>query len=216
MKTITIPTLLRLAEHEALSKVRLTGDVVDLGGDARSGYRTYLTGEYRTTVVNLDHKARPDVVHDLEEPLPFPDGAFDHALLINVLEHVYGYRQLLGETARILKPGGSACIVVPFLFPVHPSPQDYWRFTKEALMRECAAAGFTVDRLTPLGKGLFAARYVMLDRLLPGPLRAITHYSLRYVSGLLDACFTALAHRLGKRYDPADYALGYFVHATRR
>jgi hypothetical protein len=34
---------------------------------------------------------------------------------------------------RVLKPDGRIIVSVPFLFPVHDAPHDYWRFTKYAL-----------------------------------------------------------------------------------
>jgi 2-polyprenyl-6-hydroxyphenyl methylase / 3-demethylubiquinone-9 3-methyltransferase len=50
--------------------------------------------------------------HDIEyvvapgERLPFPDAAFDLAYCCDVLEHVRDLDQVVGETARVLRPGG--------------------------------------------------------------------------------------------------------------
>lgn len=210
-----IPSLLRLAEHEALSRITLDGAVLDLGGDVRSEYRMLISGAHVFTTVNLDGEAQPDVRHDLEKPLPFADASYDHVLLINVLEHVFNYRQLLSEATRVAKPGGSVIVVVPFLFPIHPSPHDYWRFTEEALRKECALAGLTIEQIESLGTGVFAARYVALDRLLPDALRFLDYYTARYLARVLDASFTALAHLLCKKYRPAEYALGFVVRVRR-
>ena len=215
MRTVSSPSLLRRAEHDALSTSTLSGKVVDLGGDSNGEYLTYFKGTFSTTAVNMDTDTAPEVFHDLEKPLPFPNHSFDHALLINVLEHIFDYRQLLSETVRIVKPNGSVIIAVPFLFPIHPSPNDYWRYSKQTLEKECAHAGLTITKLIPLGTGVFSVRYVLLDRLMPSPIRLIAHYTLRYVTLALDKLFTATAHMLGKRYDPSEYALGYIVHAKR-
>ena len=40
-------------------------------------------------------------VHDLTEPLPFPDKSFDSVLIVDVLEHLYRPDQLLAEAARV-------------------------------------------------------------------------------------------------------------------
>ncbi len=208
-----IDSLLRAAEHRALRVTSLTGRVLDLGGDARAGYRALYPDALFTTV-NIDPDACPEIVHDLELPLPIEDGVYDHALLMNVLEHVFEYRQLIRESARVIRAGGSVVIVVPFLFPYHPSPRDFWRFSSDALRRECEAAGLVVESLLPLGSGVFAARSVMLDRLLPFPLRAVL-YVLRPLIGGVDALFAAFARMLGKKYVPADYALGYIVVAGK-
>ncbi len=215
MCTLSSPSLLRRAEHNALSTIELSGKVVDLGGDSHGEYLTYFKGNFTSTAVNMDTDTAPEVFHDLEKPLPFKDGAFDHALLINVLEHIFNHRQLLSETVRIVKPKGSVIIAVPFLFPIHPSPNDYWRYSKQTLEKECAHAGLTITKIVPLGTGVFSVRYVLLDRLLPAPIRFVAYYSLRYVTIGLDRLFTATARMLGKRYDPSEYALGYIVHARK-
>jgi SAM-dependent methyltransferase len=216
MFTLSTHSLLRRAEHEALSTISLSGKVVDLGGDSHGEYLKYFKGTFSSTAVNMDTDTAPEVFHDLEEPLPFENNSYDHALLINVLEHIFNYRQLLIETVRIIKPKGSVVIAVPFLFPIHPSPNDYWRYSKQTLEAECAHAGLTIIKLVPLGTGVFSVRYVLLDRLMPSPIRFISHYTLRYVTLALDRLFTAAAHILGKRYDPSEYALGYILHAHKK
>lgn len=211
-----IPSLLRLAEHEALKGITLTGSVLDLGGDARGAYRSCVKGTHAWTTLNMDEKTKPDIFHDLEKPLPISDASYDNAMLMNVLEHIFEYRQLLSETARVVKQNGTVVIVVPFLFPVHPSPEDFHRFTEDTLRKECERAGLSVSHMTALGSGVFAARYVMLDRLLPAPLRLISFYTCRYITRAADLLFTALARALGKSYNPAHYALGYCVVAQKR
>jgi SAM-dependent methyltransferase len=44
---------------------------------------------------------------------PFEDNFFDAVSLLSVLEHVPDERALLGEIHRILKPGGTAIVLVP-------------------------------------------------------------------------------------------------------
>lgn len=211
-----IPTLLRQAEHMALKRITLNGSVLDLGGDVRSEYRMLLKGKPSFTVLNLDPKASPDIVHDLEKALPLKDDSYDHVLLINVLEHIYEYRQLLREALRVTKPGGTIVIVVPFLFPIHPSPDDFWRFSKNALRREIEALGGEVVSCEALGSGVCAAQYVMSDRLMPLPVRAFGWYIVRPFVLLADYLFTRIARMTGRKYDPSDYALGFTVIAKRR
>jgi SAM-dependent methyltransferase len=208
-----IPSLLRLEEHRALSGITLSGRVLDLGGDKNSEYLRFFKGQFDTTSVNMSGQAKPDIMHNLEEPLPMADASYDHALLINVLEHIFDYRALLREAKRVVRPGGSVVIVVPYLFPVHPSPEDFHRFTGSALMRELAVAGLHEVQVQALGGGVFRARYLLLDRLLPKPLRMLNFYTGRYVTYALDRLLVALTEALGKRYLPADYALGYVAVA---
>ncbi len=212
---MTIPSLLRLAEHKALSAVSLTGKVLDLGGEKKSAYPSYIGGIFSTVVLNLDPAGKPDIVHDLEMPLPIASEAYDGVLLINVLEHVYNYRQLLAEAVRVLKSDGTLVVVVPFLFPVHPSPKDFHRFTAEALRAECSRLSLTDVRIEVLGSGVFAAQYLLVDRLMPLPVRVLYYFSVRYFVALFDAVFTHLARLFGKKYDPAHYALGYCLTAKK-
>lgn len=212
---MTIPSFLRRAEHEALSRVSLSGTVLDLGGEKGAEYISCIKGDFTVTTVNLESVEKTDIVHDLESPILLEDASYDQVLLINVLEHIFNYRQLLSEASRIVRPGGSVIIAVPFLFPIHPSPHDYWRFTKETLQKECVLAGLEVETISPLGGGVFAVRYLMLDRLLPAPLRFVSYYTIRYITTALDRLFSFAAHTLGKRYSIAEYALGYVVAARR-
>lgn len=212
---MALDTLLRRAEHRALSRVELHGKMLDLGGDSRSTYRQFLKGSAEFTLVNFSPESAPDIVHDLEQRLPIESATFDGVLLVNVLEHIFNYQQLLAESARVLKPGGQIVIVVPFSFPVHPSPHDYWRFTGEALTKILTDSGFRDIKITPLGSGVFSARYVAFDRLMPGIIRFAGHYTCRYIVLALDVIFTAIARALGKKYAPADYALGYCATAEK-
>lgn len=208
-------SLLRAAEHQALSRVILSGTVLDLGGDKRSEYRSLFKGDYTVTTLNLDDATAPDIKHDLETPLSIASASFDNVLLINVFEHIFNYQQLLAESARVLKPGGKLVMVVPFLFPAHPSPSDYRRFTAEALQGEFECLKFEDIEIIPLGTGVFSACYLFVDRLLPRTVQLVSHYSLRYVVKALDTIAIASANLMKRKYDPAHYALGYCVTARK-
>lgn len=208
-------SLLRSAEHAALSSVELRGQVIDLGGDRNSAYAGYIRGSFQLTTVNMNPKAKPDIFHDLEQPLPVADASYDGAILMNVLEHIYNDRQLLAETCRVLKPGGTAVVAVPFLFPVHPSPRDFRRFTEETLRRMMADAGFSSVTVTPLGGGVWSARHLMVNRLLPSPLRQVHALLCGNLSRGLDWLTVRIARLTRRSYDPAYYALGYAVSAVK-
>lgn len=45
--------------------------------------------------------------------LPFPDGSFDAAVSVSVIEHVSDPRQYFSEILRVLKPGGSLYLAFP-------------------------------------------------------------------------------------------------------
>ena len=63
---------------------------------------------------------------------------YDVILAINVLEHIYDYRVAISNMYRALKPGGQLVLSMPFFYPLHDLPNDYWRFTASSLKRELA------------------------------------------------------------------------------
>jgi SAM-dependent methyltransferase len=53
------------------------------------------------------------VVADCEKRLPWEDNFFDRVLAIHVLEHLYNLPAALQEVSRVLRPGGTFCVVIP-------------------------------------------------------------------------------------------------------
>ncbi|VVB75969.1 Ubiquinone biosynthesis O-methyltransferase [Candidatus Tiddalikarchaeum anstoanum] len=58
---------------------------------------------------------------------------FDIILCLNVLEHVINTKKAVDNIYKALKKGGVALFVIPFAFPLHDEPGDYYRFTKYGL-----------------------------------------------------------------------------------
>lgn len=59
--------------------------------------------------------------------------AYDIILCLNVLEHVYEFQKAADNMHHALRPKGTLCVGVPFVFPMHDEPHDYWRFTEHSL-----------------------------------------------------------------------------------
>jgi len=66
--------------------------------------------------------------------LPFRDQSFAVIVCTEVLEHTRSPEQVLKELRRVLQPGGKLLLSVPFAFPIHYAPTDYYRFTRFGLM----------------------------------------------------------------------------------
>jgi len=49
--------------------------------------------------------------------LPFPEGAFDHVICAEVMEHIPDERRAAEELHRVLKPGGTLTVSVPRYLP---------------------------------------------------------------------------------------------------
>jgi SAM-dependent methyltransferase len=208
-------TILREEEHKALKGIELSGKVLDLGGDKRSEYKNLFVGDFKITTVDINPKADPDITANLEEPLPIADASYDAALLINVLEHIYEFKQVISETSRVLVSGGKVVIVVPYMFPNHPSPGDYHRFSQTALEKLLNAAGFEEIEVKALGSGVYAARLLFLERLLPSSLQNFFAPISHTVARINDGFMTSIANTSRKKYRASDYALGFLVTARK-
>jgi SAM-dependent methyltransferase len=88
--------------------------------------------------INHDLVALPgvDVVHDLQEyPWPFEDGRFDEIRMHHVLEHLEDPVRVIEELHRILRPGGTLRVRVPYwnspdwaTDPTHRTPFNEYSF----------------------------------------------------------------------------------------
>jgi len=79
-----------------------------------------------------------DVVADIRK-LPFKDGSIDMVIVDSVLEHVGRVGEAIGEITRVVKPRGYVYATVPFVYPFHASPNDFYRWTQEGLKSDFAA-----------------------------------------------------------------------------
>jgi 2-polyprenyl-3-methyl-5-hydroxy-6-metoxy-1,4-benzoquinol methylase len=52
--------------------------------------------------------------HELNKPIPLDSESFDNVICIEVLEHVFNFQNVLNEAYRILKPGGTFVVGVPY------------------------------------------------------------------------------------------------------
>lgn len=86
-----------------------------------------------------------ELVLDGEGRVPAPDASFDGVLSSQVLEHVASPRLYLAEARRVLRPGGSLILSTHGIWPYHPDPTDFWRWTRDGLVREITEAGFEVQ-----------------------------------------------------------------------
>lgn len=210
-----IQSLLRIEETKALSELVLNGKVLDLGGEKGAYYQRIIKGKNDFFVVNLDNKTKPDLFYDLEKNLPFKDCEYDHIIIVNVLEHIFSFKNLISESYRIVKNDGTLCVVVPFMFPFHASPRDYFRYTETSLKQILTDCGFVNVEIRALGSGIFALAFLSFDRLMPYPIRFINYYLTRHIISVLDSLFVRFAYLMGKKYKKSDYALGYYVTAKK-
>jgi SAM-dependent methyltransferase len=125
-----------------------------------------------------------DALADLEA-LPFKDGAFAGATCDQVLEHVPHPALVTAELQRVVKSGGLIHVASPFVFPWHPSPLDYTRWTQEGL-----AALFPDCMLVE--KGVMAGPCSALTALLAAFFATLLCFGSRKLQSILQYLFLVL------------------------
>lgn len=74
-----------------------------------------------------------DLVHDLEKPLSNYESYFSHVDCCSVLEHVRKPWKFAANLVAAMQPGATLLVCAPFIWRYHAYPNDYWRYTPEAL-----------------------------------------------------------------------------------
>jgi SAM-dependent methyltransferase len=108
----------------------------------------------------------PEVPPDIVAPahnIPVEDQSFDAVLCTEVLEHVPAPWEVLSEFQRIIRPGGAVWITVPFTWPLHEQPHDYYRYTEFGLRHLLDTAGFSRIDVAPLSDTFSTLSQLMHD-----------------------------------------------------
>lgn len=121
----------RPRQEAFVKKYASTGKTLDIGC-GNDIYRSYFPN-----CTTLDIEARPnvsvDIIGDAHDLTMIEDASFDTVLCAEVLEHLHTPAKAIAEFYRILKPGGVLILTTRFIFPLHDTPHDYYRYTKYGL-----------------------------------------------------------------------------------
>jgi SAM-dependent methyltransferase len=110
---------------ERLSALEISGTVWKDHGFAR--YRSTSYPEYDVTAAPLEER-------------------FDLVIAEHVLEHLPRPYAAARNVRAMLRPGGAFLVVTPFLYKVHPCPDDCTRWTETGLRHFLAEAGYDEAR----------------------------------------------------------------------
>ena len=83
--------------------------------------------------VDIGKNPQADILIDEKEKLPVEDSSIDLVLSTQVLEHVVDTDFYLSECTRMLKKRGILMLSTHGLWPYHPYPEDYQRWTRRGL-----------------------------------------------------------------------------------
>lgn len=212
----------------AIAQVK--GSVLDVGA-GQSPWRAWLPPAAKYQGIDVGYASEfgmdgglPDVVYYDGRVMPFGEALFDCALCVEVLEHSEDPELLISEIARVLRPGGTLLLTVPWSARQHHLPHDYHRFSRGRLEALLGKYGFTELDIRERGNDISAIAnkltVLTIGLLRPPPLRKILHtfwkYPLGMLCGVMSVGFIVAAHLsialgMGATEDP----LGYFVRATR-
>jgi len=176
-----------------------------------SGFRASPPGFFA-----VDREVYPgvDAVGDLAE-LPFRSQSVDGILCEMVLEHVPDAKGALREFRRVLKPGGRMYLAVPFLWPYHASPHDYWRWTSSGLEKD-------LEGFEPLAIGLSGGPTTTLCNVLHEWLAIVLSFDVDLLYRVLYLAlipliypFKLLDHLVSRYRHAAKIGALLYVHARK-
>jgi len=106
-------------------------------------YRSLLKQEL-VEYTGLDIEAGENVdlvVKDQYKWTELEDNTFDIVISGQTLEHIEFFWLVFAEMARVLKPGGFMCLIVPKYHMMHRYPIDCWRFQPDSMRALAKYAG---------------------------------------------------------------------------
>lgn len=120
------------------------GDVIDFGAGLSRYKPMILTKAKSYKAMDSFEAPGIDVVADVMNP-PLADSSCDTVLCTQVLEHIREPWIVVEHIARVLRPGGTAIVTTPFMYPYHPDPGDYFRYTADGLASLFERVGMKVE-----------------------------------------------------------------------
>jgi len=164
----------------------------------------------RVINLNVDAFDSVDIVGDGAN-LPLIDESVDTVTCNAVIEHVRNPLDLISEMHRILKPGGYAQFMVPFVFPFHAYPCDFQRYSTSGIL-ELTSRFEKVELcvLTGPTSALLVLLREYLRLLIPGGNRPFLKTVLNGLSGWISFPFKYLDRWLNRKPEAAHLAAAFY------
>ena len=206
-------SVFRSLQYEQLFKLKFDGELLDIGGGEKVDYRNTLKCKsYSST--NIDPNRLPTWRVEPNSNLEHLHGKFDHVLSMNTFEHVLDAESLLSAASKTLRKGGLFVASTPFLYPIHGSPDDFFRPTASWWLEILSRNNFQEIEITPLIWGPFTTGAICSG--LVGPLKKLRMITFM----ILDLLYTHIKYGKNQnmKYQNGFYnfTLGYFVIAKKR
>ncbi|MAM26742.1 MAG: hypothetical protein CL704_02205 [Chloroflexi bacterium] len=199
-------TIHRILMGSKLSNFNFSpGYTLDISSEKHASYEKDWNIELKN-LINIDIDGKPNILADINN-LPFKNNTISNFGCFNVLELIQFPKIAVQEIHRVLNKTGYLVGYVPFLYPIHNQPVDYWRFSNKSLYQILSIGGFENIIIEPLG-GRFI---VMYDIILPKKL-----FFIRFILSLLSIGLNILYEMFhSKEYNREMYPSGYFFYAKK-
>jgi SAM-dependent methyltransferase len=122
--------------------------VLDLGCGAMP-YRQMFTSR-GAAYIGADIDGNPDMLIGADGSVPLADESVDFVVSFQVLEHVRDVPAYLATAKRVLRNDGHLFLSTHGVWPYHPHPTDFWRWTRDGLRVTLEDAGFEVREMAAL------------------------------------------------------------------
>ena len=184
-----------------------TGYTLDISSEMHTSYDKEWNIELKNLIkIDIDAEGKPNILADVNN-LPFKNNSISNFGCFNVLELLQFPKVAIEEIYRVLNKSGYLVGYVPFLYPIHNHPVDYWRFSNKSLHQILNDGGFDNIIIEPLG-GRFIVLY---DIILPKKI-----FLVRFTLSLISIGLNMLYEMFhSKAYNREMYPSGYFFYAKK-
>ena len=206
-------TILRDLQFEEFKKQILKGLCIEFGASEKlqKNFLNINNNNYKSFFSNLKQNSKNIIAIDLEKKIEIKKlkKKYHNVIILNVLEHLKTIDTPLVNINYLLKEKGKIIGSTPFIYRIHGAPNDYYRFTKDALIHNLKKNGFINIKIKSLGLGPFLASFSLLR----GYLKFLPFiYELLL---LLSICLDFFIIKILKTNVSNLFPLGFFFIATK-
>ena len=95
-------------------------------------YRISVEKSFELFSLDIEKQYNPDIIADITD-YDFNNDKYDVIIVSEVLQFIPDPQKAINNIYRGLNKNGIMILTVPFIYPIHDRPYDYYRFTMYAL-----------------------------------------------------------------------------------
>lgn len=157
-------SILRIMQIIEIKKLNLNGSILDVGSKSSKNNITNFLKNRREIIYADKYSTNPnDIKIDLEKITDFPAAKYNNVILFNVMEHIFNFKNCIKNCYNLLEYNGDFYGSTPFFFRIHGSPNDYFRYTEQSIIKILKEAGFLNVEIKILEGGIFIVLFCSLS-----------------------------------------------------